>query len=76
MPSLLANSCPSQTLAALHGSRTKQKSFFPNESTIINNTEDLSTLKLINSKAIETGSTYTVKIINQLGEATLNVSCN
>lgn len=52
----------------------------PNETTLITNTDELSTLKLINPKATETGSVYTVKIVNQLGEvisnkATLNVSC-
>lgn len=52
----------------------------PNETTLITSTEDSSILKLINPKAAETGSVYTVKIVNQLGEvvsnkATLNVSC-
>lgn len=51
-----------------------------NENTIITNTNDSSTLKLINCKSTDTGSVYLVKIANQLGEvvsnkATLNVSC-
>lgn len=51
-----------------------------NESMVITNTEDSSILKLINPKATDTGSVFTVKIVNQLGEvvsnkATLNVSC-
>lgn len=51
-----------------------------NETTSITNTEDSSILKLINPKSTDTGSVYTVKIVNQLGEvvsnkATLNVSC-
>ncbi len=51
-----------------------------NEGTVITSTEDSSILKLISPKATDTGSVYTVKIVNQLGEAvsnkaTLNVSC-
>jgi hypothetical protein len=50
------------------------------ESIIVTNTEDSSVLKLISPKATDTGSTYSVKIVNPLGEAvsnkaTLNVSC-
>ena len=52
----------------------------PSENVQITNTEDSSILKLIKPKAADTGSTYIVKIVNQLGEvasnkATLNVSC-
>ena len=52
----------------------------PNENVQITNTEDSSILKLVKPKAADTGSTYIVKIVNQLGEvvsnkATLNVSC-
>ena len=52
----------------------------PNENVLITNSDDLSTLKLINPKSADTGSFYVVKIVNQLGEvasnkATLNVSC-
>ena len=51
-----------------------------NENLIITNTDDTSILKLISPKATDTGSAYSVKIVNQLGEAisnkaTLNVSC-
>ena len=52
----------------------------PSENVQITNTEDSSILKLIKPKAADTGSTYIVKIVNQLGEvasnkANLNVSC-
>lgn len=50
------------------------------DSVQITSTEDSSVLKLVNPKSADTGSVYTVKIVNQLGEAlsnkaTLNVSC-
>lgn len=52
----------------------------PNENIIITNTNETSTLKLINCKSSDSGTTYLVKILNQLGEVTsnkasLNVSC-
>jgi hypothetical protein len=51
-----------------------------NENVSITNTNASSVLKLKNSKSTDTGSTFLVKIVNQLGEvssnkATLNVSC-
>jgi len=60
--------------------KNESEELVPSENIIITNTEDSSILKLINPKATDTGSVYTVKIVNQLGEAisnkaTLNVSC-
>ncbi len=50
-----------------------------NDNTVITNNDDSSILKLINCKLADTGSSYIVKILNDLGEcasnkATLNVS--
>jgi hypothetical protein len=52
----------------------------PNENLIITTTDVSSTLKLVSFKFEDSGKTYTVKILNQLGEvisnkATLTVSC-
>lgn len=52
----------------------------PNENLIITTTDVSSTLKLVSCKFEDSGKTYTVKIVNQLGEvisnkATLTVSC-
>lgn len=60
--------------------KNESEELVPNENLSIINTEESSVLKLVSPKATDTGSVYTVKIINQLGEAisnkaTLNVSC-
>lgn len=60
--------------------KNETEELVPSENLIITNTEDSSVLKLISPKAADTGSAYSVKIVNQLGEAisnkaTLNVSC-
>lgn len=60
--------------------KNETEELVPNENLTITNTEDSSVLKLISPKAADTGSAYSVKIVNQLGEAisnkaTLNVSC-
>ena len=60
--------------------KNESEELVPNENLSIVNTEESSVLKLVSPKATDTGSVYTVKIINQLGEAisnkaTLNVSC-
>lgn len=60
--------------------KNETEELVPNENLIITNTEDSSVLKLISPKAADTGSAFSVKIVNQLGEAvsnkaTLNVSC-
>lgn len=60
--------------------KNESEELVPNENLSIINTEESSVLKLVSPKATDTGSVYTVKIQNQLGEAisnkaTLNVSC-
>ena len=60
--------------------KNESEELVPNENLSIINTEESSVLKLVSPKATDTGSVYTVKILNQLGEAisnkaTLNVSC-
>lgn len=60
--------------------KNESEELVPNENLSIINTEESSVLKLVSPKATDTGSIYTVKILNQLGEAisnkaTLNVSC-
>lgn len=60
--------------------KSETEELVPSESVIITSTEDSSVLKLVNCKSADSGSVFTVKIVNQLGEvisnkATLNVSC-
>lgn len=60
--------------------KNESEELVPGDSVAIAHAEDSSILKLLSPKSTDTGSVYTVKIVNQLGEAvsnkaTLNVSC-
>jgi hypothetical protein len=60
--------------------KNETEEILPSETTIITNTEVSSVLKLVNCQFADSGKTYTVKIVNSLGEvisnkATLIVSC-
>ena len=69
---------PTETKISWFTNETEE--LVPSENLIITNLNGTSTLKLVNCKFEDSGKSYTVKIINQLGEAisnkaTLTVSC-
>jgi len=77
---LFVNFFQIQNQQALKWFRNETEELIQNENVEITNTATSSTLKLINVKSSDTGSSFLVKIINSLGEvvsnkATLNVSC-